>query len=437
MKLLYANDAKGEHADSWYHATCQTPARSPLESHLDVDVCVVGAGYTGLSTALHLTQANRSVVVLDAHRIGWGASGRNGGQLGSGFNQSQAELERSLGNERAHALWTLAEEAKKTVHDMCATYDIDIEYQPGIIHADHRARFVADTHVDCEKLINDYAYDAIETLSRKELRSLVDSPHYFGGSLDRGAGHLHPLKLAAGLAVAAETEGAQLFEMSEVIRIVHATDTTHDKPLRVVTPGGSVRAERVVIACNGYLDTLEPRVARHVMPINNYIVATEPLGDLARELIADNHAVADSRFVVNYFRRSGDDRLLFGGGESYGYQFPSDITNLVRKPLLQVFPQLANVSIDYAWGGTLAITRSRLPCVQQLSHRVYSAAGYSGHGVALAIMSGRAISEALNGDTSRFELLQNLPTAQFPGPSALRPALLALAMSGYSLLDRL
>jgi len=437
MKLLYANDTCGKHADSWYHATCQTPVRPTLEGHLDVDVCVVGAGYTGLSAALHLARANQSVVVLDAHRIGWGASGRNGGQLGSGFNQSQLELERSLGNERAHALWTLAEEAKQTVHNICSSYDIDIEYRPGIIHADHRARFVAGTHADCDKLINDYAYDDIEALSRDELRSLVGSPHYFGGSLDRGAGHLHPLKLAAGLAVAAETEGARLFEMSEVIRIVHATDTTQDKPLRVVTPHGSVRAERVVIACNGYLDALEPRVSRCVMPINNYIVATEPLGDLARDLLSANHAVADSRFVVNYFRRSSDDRLLFGGSESYGYRFPTDIASQVRKPLLQVFPQLENVSIDYAWGGTLAITRSRLPCVQQLSQRVYSAAGYSGHGVALAVMSGRATSEALNGDSSRFELLQSLPSAQFPGPSALRPALLALAMSGYSLLDRL
>ena len=435
MKLLYANDTPGAHAHSWYRATTEPVEHPQLNSNLQTDVCVIGAGYTGLSAALHLAMAGRSVVVLDAHRCGWGASGRNGGQLGSGFNQSQHELERSLGIQRAHDLWCLAENAKKTVHALCDSHGIEVHYQPGIIAALHRKRALPAAHAYAEKLERDYGYNQMHPLNKGELRALVDSDNYYGGVLDRGAGHLHPLKFAIGLGQAAQAAGVQIHELSEVIRIDNAFN--NNAPLRIVTPQGSVRAERVVLACNGYLDALEPRIARRIMPINNFMVATEPLAGLAAELLPNNHAVYDSRYVVNYFRLSKDGRLLFGGGENYSYRFPQDIEHVVRRAMLGVFPQLHGVRIDYAWGGTLAITRSRLPCVRSVSPRMIAAGGYSGHGVALAVETGRVIAEALGGDTARLDWLAELPAARFPGGTLGRPALLALAMKGYAWLDRI
>lgn len=435
MKLLYANDAAGVHAHSWYRATAEPVNYPQLNSNLPTDICVIGAGYTGLSTALHLAMAGQSVVLLDAHRCGWGASGRNGGQLGSGFNQSQDVLESSLGMQRAHDLWLLAEDAKKTVHALCKRYSIDVHYQPGIVSALHRKRSLPAAHAYAEKLQRDYGYNKMCPLHKRELRALLDSDNYHGGVLDRGAGHLHPLKFAIGLGQAAQAAGVQIHELSEVIRVDNAF--SDNAPLRIVTPQGSVRAERVVLACNGYLDALEPHIARRIMPINNFIVATEPLGERGSELLPKNHAVYDSRYVVNYFRLSTDGRLLFGGGENYRYRFPVDIECIVRSAMLGVFPQLHDVRIDYSWGGTLAITRSRLPCVRSLSPRIISAGGYSGHGVALAIETGRVIAEALGGDPARFNWLEELPAARFPGGSLGRPALLALAMKGYSWLDRI
>ncbi|MFA5538446.1 MAG: FAD-binding oxidoreductase, partial [Gemmobacter sp.] len=195
-------------------------------------------------------------------------------------------------------------------------------------------------------------------------------------------------------------------------------------------------AGHVVLACNGYLGGLEPQVAARVMPINNFIIATEPLGGRATEILSEPVAVADTRFVVNYWRLSEDGRLLFGGGESYGYRFP-DIVRTVRRPMLQVYPQLADARIDHAWGGTLAITMNRLPCFARPHPNVLSASGYSGHGVAMATMAGKVLAEAVAGRAGRFDLMAGLPAARFPGGGALRWPLLVLAMTWYSLRDRL
>jgi len=436
LKLLYTNDAAGVHANSWYRATTAPDKYPQLENHTDTDVCVIGAGYTGLSTALHLAQAGYSVTILDAHRVGWGASGRNGGQLGTGFNQTQPELERLYGLSRARELWSLAEDAKRTIHDLCDRHAIDAHYKPGVIYAQHRRRALSATYEHVEHLRRHYNYEHIQPLDKHALRQLVNSADYHGGFIDHGAGHLHPLALAIGMGRAAANAGAQIYESSEVIRIHHSRNTQQGA-LHVITPQASVRAERVVLACNGYLDALQPRFAQRVMPINNFIVATEPLGERAKTLLAEDVAVADSRFVVNYYRRSQDSRLLFGGGESYGYRFPATMTRNVRRAMLRVFPQLDDVQIDYAWGGTLAITRSRMPCVRQLSSRVIAAGGYSGHGVALAVITGRVIAEKIAGDAVRFDWLANLPAARFPGSRWSRSTLLAAAMTGYSWMDKL
>ena len=439
MRLLYANDQAGKHAPSWYHDTCEIPARSRLERHCDVDVAIVGAGFTGLSAAREIARRGMSVIVLDAHRVGWGASGRNGGQLGSGFNLPQPELESLLGRDHAHRLWDLSEAAKTEVLDIASDADVDIEYQNGIVHAVHRKRYLSHIHGYAKTLKRDYGYHALETLTRSQCHALVRSDDYVGGVLDHGAGHVHPLKLCQALAQLCEQHGATIHEQSEVIRIDEQSGTSR---LRAITANGSVTASRILLAGNGYLDTPYPdenitSVAKHVMPINNFIVVTEPLGERAAALLPENHAVADSRFVVRYFRRLKDSRLLFGGGENYSYRFPKDMARNAQAAMLGIFPDLHDVSIDYAWGGTLAITRNRLPYVRKISPSLYTAGGYSGHGVALATITGRITAEAMAGDNTRFKDLAALPMPKFPGGVKGRDLLLRVAMGAYSLSDKL
>lgn len=431
MNLLHVNDRPGEYPASYYAAT-RTPfgPLPALQGAATADVCVVGAGYTGLSAALHLAQAGLSVVVLEAQRVGFGASGRNGGQVGSGQRQDQDTLERMVGRDDARHLWELAEEAKGMVRSLIADHAMPVTFHPGIAHACYSQAEVGDAHRYAEKLARDYGYTQVQALDRDGIRALIGSDAFAGGELDRGAGHVHPLNYAIGLAQAAQRAGAVIHERSEVTRI-------DDGPRAVVhTAQGSVTCGHVILACNGYLGGLEPQVAARVMPINNFIVATEPLGDRAREVLAEPVAVADSKFVVNYWRLSEDNRLLFGGGESYGWRFP-DIVATVRKPMLQIYPHLADVKIDHAWGGTLAITMTRNPCFIRPRRNVLSASGYSGHGVALATLAGRVLAEAVQGQTARFDVLERLPTPRFPGGAALRHPLLVLAMTWYALRDRL
>ncbi|MFO1175991.1 MAG: FAD-binding oxidoreductase [Paracoccaceae bacterium] len=431
MNLLYVNDRPGEYPASWYAATAADIGRFPrLEGATRADVCVVGGGYTGLSAALHLAQRGLDVVVVEAHRMGFGASGRNGGQVGTGQRQDQDWLEKALGRDHARRLWDLSQEAVSMVRSLIADYAMPCTFHEGIAHACRTAAEVAHAHDYAEKLARDYGYDRIEPLDRDGLQAILPSPAYVGGDLDRGAGHVHPLNYALGLAQAAARAGARLYETSPVHRIQHGA-----RPV-VQTDMGRVECDHVILACNGYLGGLDEHVAARVMPINNFIVATEPLGPRAAEVLRQNVAVADTKFVVNYWRLSEDNRLLFGGGESYGYRFP-DIVRTVRKPMLEVYPHLADTRIDYAWGGTLAITLNRMPCFARPAPNVLSASGYSGHGVALATLAGRLLAEATAGQAERFDVMASLPTRRFPGGPALRWPLLALAMTWYSLRDRL
>jgi gamma-glutamylputrescine oxidase len=431
MNLLHANDRPGQYPASWYAATAEPPEPFPeLRGGTRADVAVVGGGYTGLSAALHLAGRGFDVALLEAHRVGFGASGRNGGQVGSGQRLEVDELERRFGRDDARRLWGLGEEAKALVRQLIDRHAIPAAWTPGVAHAFRQARELPHARAVAEKLARDYGYGAVELLDTDAMRALVDSPAYKGGAVDWGAAHIHPLAYALGLAKAAAAAGVRIYEHSEVHRI--------DEGAEVIARAGrgAVHAKHLILATNGYLGGLNRRLAARVMPINNFIIATEPLGDRAERLIRKGVAVADSRFVVNYFRLSPDGRLLFGGGESYGYRFP-DIVKTVRKPMLQVFPDLAEARIDYAWGGTLAITRSRLPCFARLAPNILSASGYSGHGVALATLAGKILAEAVAGQEERFELMAGLPTPPFPGAGAFRAPLLALAMSWYALRDRL
>lgn len=391
---------------------------------------MVGGGYTGLSAALHLAQKGYDVVLLEAHRVGFGASGRNGGQVGSGQRQDQVWIEKAVGKENAHRLWSLAEEAKTLVKDLVRDHAMPVTFHPGIAHACRSEAEVRETHAYAEKLHRDYGYAHLEPLDRAGIRRLIGSQAYVGGEIDRDAGHLHPLNYAIGLAQAAVRAGVRIHELSEVHRV-------EPGPRPVVrTPSGHVDCATVVLAGNGYLGQLSPKVAAKVMPINNFMVATEPLGDRARDLLSEPVAVADTRFVVNYWRLSEDNRLLFGGGESYGYRFP-DIIRTVSKPMLEVYPQLAKTRITHAWGGTLAITLNRMPCFTRPGQNLLSASGYSGHGVAMATLAGKLMAEAAAGQQERFDLMAGLPQPRFPGGAALRWPLLVTAMTWYSMRDRL
>ncbi len=431
LNLLHANDRAGTYPPSYYAATATpTPAFPALQGAATADVCIVGGGYTGLSAALHCAERGLSVVLLEAHKMGFGASGRNGGQVGSGQRQDQVWLEKTAGRDNARRLWDLSQDAKQLVRDLIDRHKMPVTFYPGIAHACWSDAEVRETHLYAEKLHRDYGYDQLEPLDRSGIQRLIGSKVYKGGEVDRGAGHLHPLNFALGLAQAAAAAGARLHEGSEVTAIDHAA-----KPV-VRTATGQVTCSHVILAANGYLGKLEPEISARVMPINNFIVATEPLGDRATEILSEPVAVADTKFVVNYWRLSEDNRLLFGGGESYGYRFP-DIIKTVSKPMLEVYPQLKGTRIDYAWGGTLAITINRMPCFRRVRPNVLSASGYSGHGVALATLAGKLLAEATTAQSAGFDLMASLPQPRFPGGALLRWPALVLAMTWYSARDRI
>lgn len=421
-----------DHPKSWYAATANRfSPLPPLQGGTRADICVIGGGYTGLSAALHLAEAGLDVVVLEAARVGSGASGRNGGQIHTGQRRDQDWLETHVGLDDAKALWRLAEDAKALLHDLIARHAIDCDVRAGLVVADHKPGYVAHSHAYARKLNDVYHYPHAAPLTREELRAMVGSDAYYGGMIDHGGGHLHPLNLALGLADAARRAGARLFEQSRALRIEEGAK------VRVVTASGTVEADFVLECGDGLQDGLDRRVDRHVMPIANYIAATAPLGERAREIISNDAAVADSRFVVNYYRLSADGRLLFGGGESYRRGLRPNPGEFVRPYMLQIFPQLADVRIDYGWGGILGITMSRMPFVRKLSPRVLTAAGYSGQGVMLAPYFGKLLARAVKGQLGEFDLLARLPVPAFPGGPLMRWPLLVAGMSYYALRDRL
>jgi gamma-glutamylputrescine oxidase len=432
MDLLTVNDRMGEYPPSFYAQAATALSRFPsAKGDLTCDVCVIGGGYTGLSAAWHLAERGFDVVLLEASRVGFGASGRNGGQVGQGQRLEQDALEKMVGSDHARALWDIANQSVDLVRNIAAHDEVRAEFHPGVIHAAHRARYVPEFHAYASKLTDEYGYDQIRALDRDELQSYVASPAYHGGTIDMGAGHIDPLELALGLARLASGAGARIFEGARVTQLIKGD------PAIVETGTARIRAAHVVLACNGYLGGLERQVAARVMPINNYMVATEPLGaDRQEDIIRGNHAVADSKFVVNYFRFSDDHRLLFGGTESYGYRFPRDIAAAVRRPMALVFPQLENVEISHAWGGTLGITMNRMPHFKRVAGNILSLSGFSGHGVAMATLAGQIAAETIAGQAERFDAMAGVPSPRFPGGAALRWPLLVLGMVWFSLRDR-
>ncbi|MEP5766060.1 MAG: FAD-binding oxidoreductase [Halieaceae bacterium] len=421
------------HIDSWYAASANQALSFPqLKGELEVDICIVGGGYTGLSSALHLRDKGYSVALLEAERVGWGASGRNGGHCSTGQRADQEALEAKLGMEHAQRLWQLGLEAVDTVCDLVQRHDIDCELKTGDLHVAAKPSHVDDLKAYADKLQRDYHYDKARFIEREELEQMTSSRRYFAGLADSGGRHLHPLNYALGLAAAADRAGAQLYEQSRV------TAYSEGQKVTVRTEQGAVKARYMILACNGYLEKLSRSAAGKIMPINNFVLATEPLGEeRARSLIRDDSCMADSLFVVNYWKLSRDWRLLFGGGESYTRRFPADLKGFVRKRMLQTYPELADTRIDYAWGGTLAITMSRMPSFGRLAGNIYYAQGYSGHGVPIATLAGKLLAEAIAGSAERFDIMASVPAPTFPGGTLLRWPGLVLAMGWHAMLDRL
>jgi gamma-glutamylputrescine oxidase len=421
------------HVESWYAASAnQQLSFPPLQGEVSADVCIIGGGYTGLSSAIHLRKAGYSVALLEANKIGWGASGRNGGHVGTGQRADQETLEKLVGLDRAKALWQLGLEAVDTVCDLVSEFQIDCELKTGNLHVASKAKEQPWLIEEAEHLQKVYDYQQIRYVDSSELADITSGQGFHGGVLDEGSRHLHPLNYALGLAKAADTLGAELYEGSRVLSY------TEGHQVCVKTDSGTVKSKYLVLACNGYLEKLEPRTAGRIMPINNYMLATEPLPEaLARRLIRDDTSMSDSLFVIDYWKLSADNRMLFGGGESYSRRFPADIGNFVRKYMLRIYPELETTRIDYGWGGTLAITLNRMPDFGRLSSQVFYAHGYSGHGVPTATLAGKLLAEVIAGSAERFDVMASVPSRTFPGGTLLRWPGLVAGMLFYSLRDRL
>ncbi|NNC57150.1 MAG: FAD-binding oxidoreductase [Woeseiaceae bacterium] len=402
-----------------------------LSEDVHADVCVIGGGFTGLSAALNLAEQGIDVVLLEAERIGFGASGRNGGLVGSGQCKDVLECEEAYGYERSRQLWDFAEQAKDEIRHRVSKHAIPCDLQQGQLVGVHKKSYRGWPRELSDVLAERYDYPFCQSLNAEETRARVATDGFLESLYDSHALTLHPLNYTLGLARAATEAGVRIFEHSRVRRY------SRTEPAIVKTEEGSVTANFVVLACNGYLDRLDRRVARKIMPINNFMIATEPLGEQrARELIDGRFGVHDTRFVVDYFRLSEDHRLLFGGGENYRREFPPDITRFVRPYMLKLFPQLKDVVIDYAWGGTLSVTVNRMPYIGRQKPNVFFGCGYSGHGVSTANFAGKIIAEAIAGNTERFDVFSSLPTHMFPGGTLLRYPGMILGMTYYSLKDR-
>ena len=402
-------------------------------SDLAYDVCVVGGGYAGLSCALHLAKSGKSVAVLEAERVGWGASGRNGGHVGTGQRADQHSLEKWYGKATAKELWRLGLEAVDLVSNLVEENGIDCELGRTNIHFAAKKSHADELRDEVDHLRAAYNYDQISGVESPSLEELTSGVGFHYGVVDHGARHLHPLKYCLGLAKAVMTAGASLFEKSRVKDI----DIKRDHAV-VSTDNAIIKAQKVVLACNGYLGKLFPPIASNIMPINNFIVATEPLDEATANRINPlNASLSDSLFVINYWKLSEDRRLIFGGGETYSDKFPESITDFVRPKLLAIYPELSNVRLAYGWGGTLAITRNRMPDLGVHKGVVYYAQGFSGHGIPTATMAGKLIATAIDAGCDDFDLMSGLKTLKFPGGPLLRRPSLVAGMLFYSLRDRL
>lgn len=424
------------HAESYYAASAVGMIEyAPITGPEHCEVCVIGGGFTGLSTALNLAEKGYDVVLIEANRIGWGASGRNGGQMGSGLNWSQTELEKTFGAEPARALWNLCEMAKQEIQGRIARHQIPCDFKHGVLGAAFTRKFERIYRNQVSHLRDRYGHRSVRFIERDEMRHMMGTDKYWAGMLDSSSGHLHPLNYAIGLASAANKAKVRIFENSLVASYVPGRDCYHVK----TSNGSIIHTKIIVFACNAYIGNVARKISRTIMPFVSCVVATEPLEEkVACSINRDNVAVYDSRFCLDYYRLSADRRLLFGGAEKY---FPTTdiggIERAVRPRILHLYPKLKDIRIDYAWGGHIAVTRSRLPSVGRIDGDVYYAQGFSGHGVALTNIVGKILAEMISGTAEEFDLFASIPHKPFPGGQYLRWPAHVLTMLSLSLIDRL
>jgi gamma-glutamylputrescine oxidase len=405
--------ARASSTATYYHDSAARPfdLTPSLDGDIRADVVIIGAGFTGVSAALDLAQAGLKVVVLEANLLGAGASGRNGGLVCSGWRHDQGWFEAKIGKADALKVWSLAEDAKGDLLARMARYNIEADWQQGQIFAAHTPSMLTALDADADHMADAYDYHRPIRLDRAGVSQALGASGYYGGWRDPSAGHLHPLKLLYGLAKAAHAAGAR-------------------------TGNGTVSADHVLLCGDGYLDGIHADVEARVLPIGSFVLATEPLDPLLG-ILPQNDSAMDTRFVVNYWRKSTDNRLIFGGGEKYTPGWPSDVKNFVRANMIKVYPQLGGIDITHAWGGALGITPTRLPFVRHYGPGLVSASGYSGQGVMLAPYFGRILAQVVLGNMSQYDLVSRLPVPHFPGGRALRWPLLTAAMSWFALRDKL
>ncbi|MEX2494501.1 MAG: FAD-binding oxidoreductase [Woeseia sp.] len=415
-----------EHTNSYYAATLRERTGYPtLAGDIRADVAVVGAGFTGISAALSLAERGYKVVVVEANRVGWGASGRNGGQLIDGFVDPD-KIGKRIGRAEADIVYRMGLECRDLVLQRIERYGIECDLKFGFVDLALRSRDLKYFQSEVERKIRlNYPHN-MQFVPQEQIRSVVGSDRYIGGLVNSGNGHLHPLNLCIGEARAAESAGASIYERSPVTQITHGSSP------RVRTARGSVQADKVVLAGNAYLGRAEPRLHGAVIPAGSYIIATEPLGAaLATELLPRDMAACDQRVALDYFRLSADKRLLFGGLCNYSGRRPKDISAVLRPSMLKVFPQLKDARIDYEWGGNIAISIKRIPQLGRIGENSYYAQGYSGHGLAPSHLAGKLIADAIGGDFERFDIFQRIGHLKLPGGKWFANPALALGMLYY------
>lgn len=422
---------------SYYAASAHSaPERPVLGEGVECDVCVVGGGIAGCSTALHLAERGYRVVLLEDNRIGWGASGRSGAQAIYGLAAPQSKIIRLVGPDAARAIWDVTVDALALIRELIARHRIDCDWVDGHMLTAIKPRHDAEIHAELEELREHYQYRSVRYMPRDEVRSVLATDRYVGALYDSRSGHLHPLNYTLGLAAAAERAGVRIFEGTRALNYNNATGASGE--VRIRTPHGEVRSKYAVLCGNVYLGDTARSLTSKIMAVATYIVATESLGpERARSLITNNAAISDMNWVLDYFRLSADHRLLFGGRVNYSGLTSFDAPAATRARMLGVFPQLSDVRVDFAWGGDVDITLNRAPHFGRLAPNLYFLQGFSGHGIALTGMAGKLVAEAIAGTAERFDVFARIPHGNFPGGATLRRPALVLAMLYYRIKDLL
>ena len=427
----YAGD--GSYPGSYYAASANpAPERPRLQGSVNTDVCVIGAGYSGLSAALHLAEKGYKVTVIEGARVGWGASGRNGGQIVNGLNAGLQTIEKRYGPDIGAFVGKVLQEGNQIIRQQVKKYDIQCDLKEGNVFTAFNAKQMRELE-DKQKLWRRHGMDDHELLDKQAIRKHVGSDAYLGGMLDKSGAHMHPLNLCLGEAAAIEKNGGVIYEMSPVVSVSHESEN----PV-VRTAEGEVRCNTLIICGNAYLGKVVAPLTARVMPVSTQIIATEPLAEeKAHELIPSDVCIEDSRYVLDYFRLSADKRLLFGGGTVYGGTDPSDIEAKLRPNMEKIFPQMKGVKVDYAWSGNFALSFSRVPQMGKLGPNTYFAHGYSGHGVTGSHLFGRILSEAVDGDNSRFDVFAKVRWYPFPGGRVFREQYSMIGSWWYQMRDAL